>query len=329
MRLQQTQKHVTLSLDLPPGVNAADVSVVAESTTVRVVMGATRPFTVPLPGTIIPEGTHIEVEERTVPRRLVIVLQKAVEVWWPLDEASPRGVAVVDGAVAPAVVPPPRVQMEPAPPAEIPKGPFAVALEWHRRASALFFRAMAWSPWFSENWFGVLIYAIYGVALLSYLNDVWLDDKRTWSAALFVFQKGLGLVFIGAWISAGSQIIGLIGERGIVPLPETVAAVGAAGHRLTLFGWAGWAPTDRNLRVHVALGVLCASLFTLNIAPSLAMLACVLLYTSMRVCGSVFFQLQFDSLLLEAGWLAIVCYASPVHWVSAIVVAVLSGARAI
>lgn len=323
MRLQQSQKHVTLTFDLPPGVNAADLSVVAEARAVRITMGSGAPFAFPLPGgcSIQPDGTRFEVDERSVPRHLVVVLEKAPETWWPLDEErSPRSstggpaATVPLPAITPSAPPPSATQSAAV---EEPQhsnfDAFDMALGFHRRARAMFWRAFVWSPWFSENWFSVLIYAIFGVALLSYLNEVWLDDQRTWSVALFAFQKDLGLVFIGAWISAGWQVVGLIGERGIVPLRDTLATMDADAP--TLFRWASWAPTDRNLRMHVVLGLLSASLFTLNVAPSLSMLACLLLYMSLRVCGSVFFQLQFDSLLLETGWLAVLCFASPVHWV--------------
>lgn len=288
----QTEREVKLALPLDDATNASHVVVTARPRALRVQTTPTAaPLDTDLPKACAPDRTHWEVDERARPRLLRVTLAKEVagEVWpWPHQDEPAAGDVKVDAA------------------------------DWWERAVALHALALqrgwAWLcavPTVEQFWFSYIVYAVYAFVALAYVNDVWLDTSRRWSVALFAFQKALGLVYVAAWLSTLAQMRGLMGERGIAPLKDALAARPGPN----LWTWLALEPTNRSLYAHVAAGLAGAVLFALNVLPSVSMAVSVVCYMSVRNCGSVFYQLQFDSLLLEAGWLACAAYASPVHWV--------------
>ena len=125
----------------------------------------------------------------------------------------------------------------------------------------------------------------------------------------WVFLRGLGGIYVIAFLSLWLQIMGLVGARGIEPAAPWLAAV------YERFGRAAYtqAPTllwllgASNLAIHVvcATGIGAALLLVINRAPHLAAFAAWLLYLSLYTVGGVFLSFQWDILLLETGLLAI------------------------
>jgi hypothetical protein len=118
----------------------------------------------------------------------------------------------------------------------------------------------------------------------------------------------LGLVFLVAFVSAWVQIDGLIGSRGILPVgsfAERVAeALGdARWWKLPSLLWL--APADWMLDALCAVGVALSVLAMLGAGTVPVFAASWAIYLSLVVGGQVFFQFQWDSLLLEAGLCAL------------------------
>ncbi|HEX5138951.1 MAG TPA: lipase maturation factor family protein [Planctomycetota bacterium] len=121
-----------------------------------------------------------------------------------------------------------------------------------------------------------------------------------------LFLTGLGVVYLCAFVSLWVQIHGLIGEHGIAPAGDTLDWVEQRGGGLLRFPtllWLGWG--DR------ALDLLCGGGGALSVSLILgfARLPCLVLlwafYLSLFRAGLMFTSFQWDTLLLESGFLAI------------------------
>ena len=123
-----------------------------------------------------------------------------------------------------------------------------------------------------------------------------------------VFLRGLGAVYFCAFASLWPQVLGLIGSRGILPARDFLDAVAAqAGperYRLvpTLL-WLG--AGDHALRGLCAAGMLLSLLLILGVLPIPTLASLWLLYLSLVSVGQDFLGFQWDTLLLETGFLAI------------------------
>ncbi len=73
---------------------------------------------------------------------------------------------------------------------------------------------------------------------------------------------------------------------------------------------------DDKLLRHCFFGLLGSILFGLNIFPSASVLMSIWLYRNVKLSGGVFFQLQFDNLVIETGWIACLAFLSPLQWIS-------------
>ncbi|MGH9662916.1 MAG: lipase maturation factor family protein [Bryobacteraceae bacterium] len=128
------------------------------------------------------------------------------------------------------------------------------------------------------------------------------------SLACWIFLKVLSVVYCIAFVSFGLQIQGLIGSHGILPIADYLQAahqqLGAAAYReIPCVFWLN--STDAMLRaVPVAGTILAVSLF-FNAARRLTLVLLFVLYLSLFSAGQAFMSFQWDSLLLEAGFLAI------------------------
>jgi hypothetical protein len=135
----------------------------------------------------------------------------------------------------------------------------------------------------------------------------WLRADDYWLARL-VFQRGLAAIYLVAFLVAARQFVPLLGERGLQPVPRYLAAV-PFRHSPSLFhlrysdrlatavAWAG-----------VALaGVALAGFPDSWPAPLTMLLWATLwvLYLSIVNVGQTFYAFGWETLLLEAGFLAI------------------------
>jgi predicted DCC family thiol-disulfide oxidoreductase YuxK len=133
----------------------------------------------------------------------------------------------------------------------------------------------------------------------------------------WIFMRLLGVVYACAFVSMWTQIVGLVGARGILPARELLEAVrthyGAAGMWLVpTVSWLG--ASDGALIALCAAGTALAALLIAGIAPAACAAGAWLLYLSIASVGQDFMWFQWDSLLLEAGFLAI--FIAPWRWTS-------------
>ncbi len=139
-----------------------------------------------------------------------------------------------------------------------------------------------------------------------------------------LFLKALALIYLAAFVSLAPQVAGLIGPDGILPvhryLMEAVAEHGAAAPLVvpTLF-WLG--NSDLVLQATAWSGAALALLLLFGIQERRVLIALFVLYLSLYRGGQIFTNFQWDTLLLEAGLLAIFVQRSPTvlvlwlfHW---------------
>lgn len=137
------------------------------------------------------------------------------------------------------------------------------------------------------------------------------SNART--ASLFI--RLIGLTYAVAFISLWVQIIGLVGANGILPIRELLEAakpqVGVIRfwYLPTLF-W--FDANDPALHAVCASGVVCSLLVITGRVPAVALLGAWLFYLSLVGAGQEFLRFQWDSLLLEAGFIAILM--APWKW---------------
>jgi hypothetical protein len=124
----------------------------------------------------------------------------------------------------------------------------------------------------------------------------------------WLFLRLLGLVYLIAFVSLWSQIHGLIGSQGILPAQEFLDAAnlrwGAKAwlHVPTLC-WVS--ASDTMLTCLCAVGTVASAMLIVGIAPLPCLALLWVLYLSLSVVGQVFLGFQWDTLLLEAGFLAV------------------------
>ena len=128
----------------------------------------------------------------------------------------------------------------------------------------------------------------------------------------WLFLRLLAAIYAIAFGSLATQITGLVGAGGIAPVHDYLGRLTAAfGATLgparflaipTLF-W--WNSSDAALRLVAWAGVALAVLLFFGKLERLVLLLLYALYLSLNMAGQEFLSFQWDSLLLEAGFLAI------------------------
>jgi len=143
------------------------------------------------------------------------------------------------------------------------------------------------------------------------------DAVVTWAAGWFwatdhevsrvVLQRGIAILYAVAFVAVLRQFRPLLGERGLLPVPRFLERAGARAGP-TLFRWRY---TDRLLGVVGWAGLLVALTLVAGLpqrgpawVPMLAFAVLYLLYLSVVNVGQVFYGFGWESLLLEAGFLA-------------------------
>jgi predicted DCC family thiol-disulfide oxidoreductase YuxK len=144
-----------------------------------------------------------------------------------------------------------------------------------------------------------------------------LITRLTWGSVLeppryelvsWVFLRGLGVIYVAAFGSLAIQILGLIGEAGILPLGDYLSTARrdwgpAAYWRMPTLFW--FNSSDQTLIGVTLGGVALGSLIVLDRGVRPALIGAFVLYLSLVYAGQVFLNFQWDQLLLEAGFLAI------------------------
>ena len=133
-------------------------------------------------------------------------------------------------------------------------------------------------------------------------------ERTTFYLSRWLFLRGLGCIYLIAFLSLWVQIHGLVGSNGILPAGQYLEAVrqqiGPEGYHLvpTLF-WLN--ASDAFLHFVCAGGVLLSLILIAGFVPSFALVGLWAFYLSLVSIGQVFLSFQWDVLLLETGFLAI------------------------
>jgi hypothetical protein len=133
-------------------------------------------------------------------------------------------------------------------------------------------------------------------------------SSNTYRISAWLFLRLLAVVYLAAFASLWVQIDGLIGSKGIVPaeafLHEAELQYGRASYYLfPTLCWFG--ASDLSLHLVCGSGMLLALLLLTGILPGPACLGLWALYLSLSVVGQEFLAYQWDTLLTEAGLLAV------------------------
>ncbi|HSL37858.1 MAG TPA: lipase maturation factor family protein, partial [Arthrobacter sp.] len=131
-------------------------------------------------------------------------------------------------------------------------------------------------------------------------------DAPEYEFARQVLQRGIAALYFVAFLSSLNQFPALLGERGLLPVPEFLARTSRL-RRPTLFSWRY---SDRLLRAVCWGGLAIAATLVLGLpqqgppwVPMLAFLALWLLYMSIVNVGQTFYGFGWEMLLLEAGFI--------------------------
>ncbi|HEY2381863.1 MAG TPA: lipase maturation factor family protein [Terriglobia bacterium] len=120
--------------------------------------------------------------------------------------------------------------------------------------------------------------------------------------------RGLALIYLIAFASLLPQVHGLIGSHGILPAHDYLESLHADYGRgaYTLFPTLAWLNTsDAFLTGMLWAGIALSVMLFLRILPLPATIGLFVLYLSIDTIGQVFYSFQWDALLLEAGFAAI------------------------
>ncbi len=132
-------------------------------------------------------------------------------------------------------------------------------------------------------------------------------ERPRFLAARRVFSFALGAVFLAAFWSWGSQVRGLVGEHGLIPVSEQLTAATAAGNSIWQIPSMSWlSDGDFMLLAQCWLGALLAVAMCAGFFPGACSLLCWALYLSLMSVGEAFANFQWDALLLETALLAAV-----------------------
>jgi hypothetical protein len=125
----------------------------------------------------------------------------------------------------------------------------------------------------------------------------------------WLFLRGLALIYFSAFASMAVQIEGLIGEQGLLPIKTELARIARyfPQHKYKDFPTLFWFDaSDQALVMACYVGITAALFLLINCFDRLALVLCYGLYLSITVAGQDFTAFQWDALLLETGFLAIV-----------------------
>ena len=124
----------------------------------------------------------------------------------------------------------------------------------------------------------------------------------------FLFLRLFGLIYLSAFISFGVQAQGLVGSHGILPVAELVDAVASrvGPERFFLMPmvfW--WSASDFAIQAVCWAGAGLSLLLVFNLLSRLSLFLLYVLYLSLFYGGQAFMNYQWDTFLLEAGFLAL------------------------
>jgi predicted DCC family thiol-disulfide oxidoreductase YuxK len=158
--------------------------------------------------------------------------------------------------------------------------------------------------------------AFYRISLVLWGRD---NEPPRHDLVAFLFLRLFGLIYLSAFVSFGVQALGLIGSHGILPLAQTLDAV--ADHvgperffLMPMVFW--WNASDFAIQAVCWTGAGLSLLLVFNLLPRLSLFLLYVLYLSLFYGGQVFMAYQWDTFVLEAGFLALLLSfaATPGVW---------------
>ena len=190
--------------------------------------------------------------------------------------------------------------------------------------AAATFRLLTYAP--ARSWWWWLYHYVPGFAPLTEAVYTFVSKRRgllagitrtLWGRTLepesyalvsWLFLRGLGAIYVAAFVSLAVQILGLVGHDGIAPLdrylPAAHGAWGSAAYwRMPTLFWLD--QRDAYLVGGAWLGAALGLLVMLGIFVRPALIVLFALYLSYTYAGQMFMNFQWDQLLLESGFLAI------------------------
>ncbi len=124
----------------------------------------------------------------------------------------------------------------------------------------------------------------------------------------WLFLRLEGFIYLIAFASLGIQILGLVGEKGILPVAEYLNAVQRqlGWDRYLLVPTLCWLNSEDWFLLFLCWGGAVGALFLiLGFAPTVVSFVLWVFYLSLTVAGQEFLSFQWDILLLEVGFLSI------------------------
>src|SRR2546423_13597542 len=148
----------------------------------------------------------------------------------------------------------------------------------------------------------------------------WLQAPDYWLSRLLI-TRGLGLIYLFAFVNVINQFPALLGDRGLLPVPDFINRVPFprspslfylrySDRLLLITGWTG-----AILSVAIVLGIVDAAPLAIWMLVWFVLWA---LYLSIVNIGQTFYAFGWESLLLEAGFFAI--FLGPARMASPLVV---------
>ncbi len=123
----------------------------------------------------------------------------------------------------------------------------------------------------------------------------------------WLFLRLLGLIYLAAFVSLGTQIKGLAGSQGILPARDFLLARQGWGParwlQIPTLCW--WNASDGFLQLLCWAGAALSLLLVAGVAPIPVLILLWVGYLSLFNAGRIFLGYQWDILLLETGFLAI------------------------
>src|SRR5580700_6689928 len=130
----------------------------------------------------------------------------------------------------------------------------------------------------------------------------WIGTETYWLTRL-IYQRGLALILLIAFLNATLEFKPLLGEHGLLPVPLFTRAVPFSASPSLFF----FAPSDTAFTIAAWLGVLLACVALSGISERynnwfsmLVWAALWLLYISFVNVGQIFYGFGWESILLEA-----------------------------
>ena len=136
---------------------------------------------------------------------------------------------------------------------------------------------------------------------------------RTVLLARWLWLRALALIYFSAFFALLFQVKGLIGEQGILPAGQTLAAIAEASGKSRF--WVApslfWISSSTHFIVAVMwVGLLASIALLFNLWPRASLLVCWLCFLAFVSAAGDFSSYQSDGMLLEAGFLSMF-FASP------------------